>query len=175
MLTNKTLFLILSLSLSSVCLFSPAVQSQSADEDGAGEQSGNETSEGAQHFEDSIEEQKGVRTLEQEYNEHGVDWHSWAEKVAGAVWDPLIEGQAVVCGQSRVHWQVTRDCRVHIVSVSSPIPNGAQALVGSIKSLDRNSVLAFPSDSQKTVVDRVAWVGGKAIMHIVHGPIKVYP
>ncbi len=90
MLTNKTLFLILLLSLSGVCLFSPAVQSQPAYEDFTGELFGKvekditEVPGDVQNFEDPLEEQKGVRTLEQESNEHGIDWHSWAVKVAAA-------------------------------------------------------------------------------------------
>jgi hypothetical protein len=160
-------------------LFIPA-QAQAGDESNdaygdAGGQVAEEEMEGEQHVENPVKEVAGERTLEQEYNEHGVDWHEWAENVAGAVWTPLIQNRAVACGSARVRWQVTSDCRVHIISVYSPIPNGAQVLVTSIKSLDRNPVLAFPPGSKKTVVWRDARVGGRPIMHRIHGPIRVYP
>ena len=131
--------------------------------------------EEGKQIENPIKEIPGERSLEQEYDEHGIDWHDWAEKVAGAVWGPLIEKGAVAFGQSHVHWQVTSDCRVHIITVYSPIPGGAQVLVDSIKSLDRNPILAFPRGSKKTVVWRNANVGGRRTWHKIHRPIKVYP
>ncbi len=135
----------------------------------------NESSDGEELINKPIEELSGVRTLEQEYNEHDVDWHDWAERVAEAVWGPLISSGAAACGQSYVKWQVTSDCHVRIISVRTPIPSGADVVVASIKALDGDPVLAFPRGSHKTVVDRIARVGGRVIFHRIHRPIIVYP
>lgn len=122
-----------------------------------------------------IKESPNEVSLEKEYSERGVDWHSWAEKVAGAVWDPLIADGALVASPTSVKWQITKDNRVHILAVKTPFPGGANALVAGIKKLDGNPILAFPRGSSKTVIDRVAAVNGPAVMHKVIRPPKVYP
>jgi hypothetical protein len=125
--------------------------------------------------EKSIKETSTEVTLEKEAYERGVDWHSWAEKVAGAVWGPLIDDGTLLCGKSVVRWQITSDYHVHITSIKTPIPGGANALVAAIKAVDGNPILAFPRGSGKTVVERVAIVGRPAIMHPILPPIRVYP
>ncbi len=125
--------------------------------------------------EPTIKETTAEVSLEKEYSERGVDWHAWAEKVAGAVWDPLIDDRAMIAGTSVVKWQVTSDNHVHINSIRTPFPGGANTLVAAIKKLDGNPILAFPRGSGKTVVDRIAGVRGPAVMRTVHGRVRVYP
>jgi hypothetical protein len=122
-----------------------------------------------------VKETRDEVSLEKEYAERGVDWHSWAEKVAGAVWDPLIDDQAMIYCPSAVKWQITSDYHVHILSVKTPVPGGAKPLVAAIKALDGNPILAFPRGSGKTVVDRVSSVRKPVGMHPVRGPVQVYP
>lgn len=87
----------------------------------------------------------------------------------------MINSGALVCGRSRVKWQVTSDCRVHIISIQTPLSAGVDELVKSIKALDGDPVLAFPEGSHKTVVDREAWTGGRPVFHRIYPPVAVYP
>jgi len=135
-----------------------------------------ESSGGDQPTDEPIGEPAGERTLEQECNEHGVDWHSWAEKVTAAVWGPLIEQGTRLYGQTLVKWTVTSDCHVHIISVQTADPDGTSGkiLVAAIKALDGKSLLAFPRDTKKTVVEREARVNGRPIPHFIRR-YTVYP
>jgi hypothetical protein len=104
-------------------------------------------------------------------DEWWINWDDWRRRVTDTVWGPL-QG-AMLYGQTRVDYDVTRDHRIHITNVFTPDPTGisGRVVANRIMQLDGDPVLEFPSGSQQQVHHNFNMISGRPFLERLQGPL----
>jgi len=104
-------------------------------------------------------------------DEWWVNWDEWRHRVTDTVWMPLRG--AMLYGQTRVDYDVTRDHHIRITNVSTPDPTGmsGRIVADRIMQLDGDPVLEFPAGSQQQVHHNFNMITGRPYLERLQGPL----
>jgi hypothetical protein len=104
-------------------------------------------------------------------DEWWVNWDEWRHRVTDTVWAPLHG--AMLYGQTRVDYDVTRDHRIRITNVCTPDPTGmsGRIVAGRIMQLDGDPILEFPTGSQQQIHHNFNMVSGRPFLERLSGPL----
>jgi hypothetical protein len=104
-------------------------------------------------------------------DEWWVNWDEWRHRVTDTVWMPLRG--AMLYGQTRVDYDVTRDHHIRITNVYTPDPTGmsARIVANRIMQLDGDPILEFPSGSQQQMHHNFNMITGRPFLERLQGPL----
>jgi hypothetical protein len=104
-------------------------------------------------------------------DEWWVNWDEWRHRVTDTVWAPLRN--AMLYGQTRVDYDVTRDHHIRITNVYTPDPTGmsARIVASRIMQLDGDPILEFPQGSQQQIHHNFNMVTGAPFLERLKGPV----